>query len=343
MKILISLSFVLFSGVLAAATTIHIATFDSGFGGFFTAKAIESVSREMEREYDVEFQIDHFGDTKNAPYGSRTPEDIAKLSAKGIATAFDHGADHVFIACNTASTQFHAIKNILRKSHPKKAERSISIIEASVRELKKQIDEQLKKSDTATVAILATPATIKAGTYVRALAEAYQLKVPAHELKSTPETTSGELMMKLADNKRINLQLFGPAEWVALIETGAPAEEQKKTVERDLRKLSTNAKWDIVAQFCTHFPAIEPLIREKSQMLGLTKKETSFIAQGPLMAGVFRELMKPLLPAPRKTPAEASARARIFISGENVEATKALSREIFEGDPVPEVSVVKFQ
>lgn len=61
------------------------------------------------REYNVAITIRHYGDTKNAPYGEKTPEQIAALASAGVIKTLADGADLVFIACNTASTQYHAI------------------------------------------------------------------------------------------------------------------------------------------------------------------------------------------------------------------------------------------
>jgi glutamate racemase len=118
MKKLFLFFFVLLSTATLAQTEIKVATFDSGFGGYFTAKEIEKQSFELQKNHAVNFSISHYGDTLNAPYGEKTPEMIAEYSAKGISRAFDDGAEVVFIACNTASTQYDSIKHILNKKIP---------------------------------------------------------------------------------------------------------------------------------------------------------------------------------------------------------------------------------
>lgn len=343
-----------FIQLASATSTIRVATFDSGFGGYFTTKEIETVARDLEGKYDVSFQIEHLGDTRNAPYGSRTPEDIAGLSAKGIATAFDRGAEYVFIACNTASTQYLGITKLLEKSHPSKSGKFISIIDSSVKELRRKIDGELKTQETVTVAILATPATIKSGAYVRALAESYGVTPPHYDVKFTsqkrwllpqgPEVSSasGELLLSLPGKKSIRVILLGPANWVDLIENGASSTEKTKIIARDLKLLTGKHRWNIVGEFCTHFPAIESLIKTEAGSMGIVDRETSFIAQGPLMAETFRSLILPKLPKGRNKISAPQARARIFISGENVEATRTLAREVFPQDPVPEVSILNF-
>ena len=342
---------VFFLGLASATTTIEVATFDSGFGGYFTAKEIERVARELESTHDVKFGINHYGDTLNAPYGSRHPEEIARLSANGIATAFDRGAQHVFIACNTASTQFEKIAKILG---PEKNGKFISIIDASVVELRRRIDEKFKGQREVTVAILATPATVKSGAYIRALADSYKTKVPWYKLNFSsqkrwlkpdgPElqSASGELVFKLPEKKTLRVVLIGPANWVDLIENGADPEEKRKIIRRDLALLSPKGRWDIVGEFCTHFPVVEKTIKDEAGSLGLVSAQTGFLAQGPLMATVFRNLFTPGLTKKSKLSPPLT-RARIFISGDNVEATKTLAKEVFPDEPMPDVSVLDFR
>ena len=152
---------------------IDIATFDSGFGGFFTAKSIEELAPAVIRDYDVELNIQHYGDTLNAPYGAKTPEKIAELTANGVIHALNKGAEMVFIACNTASTQYQAVKKAVENSHPGRSPDVISIIDASVQKAKEVIDNALVENDVANFAILATPATLKSLAYPKAIAGLY--------------------------------------------------------------------------------------------------------------------------------------------------------------------------
>jgi len=68
---------------------LHVATFDSGFGGFFTAKSIEKVTPPLLERYDTAITIRHYGDTLNSPYGEKFPAEIAKLGSDGVLKALD--------------------------------------------------------------------------------------------------------------------------------------------------------------------------------------------------------------------------------------------------------------
>lgn len=73
-----------------------IVVFDSGVGGI-------SVLREMVRLMPNEDFV-FFGDSANAPYGTRTLEDVRRLTIGHIRRMVDEGAKAVCIACNTATS-----------------------------------------------------------------------------------------------------------------------------------------------------------------------------------------------------------------------------------------------
>ena len=84
-----------------------IAVFDSGLGGI-------SVLRELLRQMPGENFL-YFGDSANAPYGSRSTEDIRTLTEQHAQNLFDRGAKALVIACNTATS---AAVRELREKHP---------------------------------------------------------------------------------------------------------------------------------------------------------------------------------------------------------------------------------
>ena len=73
-----------------------IAVIDSGVGGI-------SVLKELSRLMPNENYI-YFGDTKNAPYGDKTDEEIIELSEKCFEFLTSKGAKAIVIACNTATS-----------------------------------------------------------------------------------------------------------------------------------------------------------------------------------------------------------------------------------------------
>ena len=73
-----------------------IGMFDSGVGGI-------SVLREAVRQLPRERFI-FFGDTKNAPYGTKTREEVLALSRAVVETLLQKGCKAIVIACNTATS-----------------------------------------------------------------------------------------------------------------------------------------------------------------------------------------------------------------------------------------------
>lgn len=73
-----------------------IGIFDSGIGG-------TSVWRELEKLLPNENTI-YLADSKNAPYGERTKEEIIQLSIKNIEWLLANDCKLIVVACNTATT-----------------------------------------------------------------------------------------------------------------------------------------------------------------------------------------------------------------------------------------------
>lgn len=77
-------------------TALPIAVFDSGLGGI-------SVLRELVRRMPNE-HYRYFGDSANAPYGTRPVEDVRRLTLENIQRLYDRGIKAAVIACNTATS-----------------------------------------------------------------------------------------------------------------------------------------------------------------------------------------------------------------------------------------------
>lgn len=348
--------------------TIKVATFDSGFGGYFTAKAIEQSADSLGQSYNARFSISHFGDTANLPYGEKTPEQIANLTASGVLRALKGGANMVFIACNTASTQYEAVKKAVDAEYPNRSKDVFSVIEVSAMDAKRQIDDRLKTQDEVNFAIMATPATLKAGAYPRAIAKLYgqDLKdVPLtpitqprwfKEKGATIDNYTGMVSLKVDGGKTVNIYQLAAANWVDLIEQGGNQDDKKKIVAQDLAYLDDlvpqGKKLDGVGEFCTHYPVFDGMIQSHLKEKGTAKDNAFFITQGHLMADLFeKRIEQDLKGQDRKTPLTEAEKAELIkeqrptltISGDNVDATEKLVRTVFPNDPAPKVEQFKPQ
>lgn len=82
-----------------------IGFFDSGVGGLSVMrKAVEMLPNES---------LVYFGDSKNAPYGVKSKEEVQKLSFNAAKFLIAKGAKAIVVACNTATSA--AIKELRRE------------------------------------------------------------------------------------------------------------------------------------------------------------------------------------------------------------------------------------
>ena len=116
-----------------------IAVFDSGVGGI-------SVLRHLVKQMPHERFL-YYGDSANAPYGTKTVEQVQKLSFAVAEKLMAQGIKALVVACNTATA---AAVELLREKYP---EMIIVGIEPAV----KLAADRFPKG---TVGIMATPLTI---------------------------------------------------------------------------------------------------------------------------------------------------------------------------------------
>lgn len=131
---------------------LPVAVFDSGVGGI-------SVLREMVRLMPKE-NFYFFGDSANAPYGTKTVEQVRELTVQKVAQMAEKGIKGIVIACNTATS---AAINQLREIY---TDIPVVGIEPAVKPAAMQ-----KKG--AKVLVLATPGTVQ-GIKFRTLMAQYE-------------------------------------------------------------------------------------------------------------------------------------------------------------------------
>ncbi|MBT1172423.1 glutamate racemase [Bifidobacterium sp. MA2] len=88
------------------ASTAPIGVFDSGLGGI-------SVVRQLAKDMPHE-RVLYFGDSANAPYGVKSPDQVQRLSFDIVERFVREGVKAVVIACNTATS---AAVNELREAY----------------------------------------------------------------------------------------------------------------------------------------------------------------------------------------------------------------------------------
>lgn len=86
---------------------LQIAVFDSGVGGISVLKELIAC---MPQEHYL-----YFGDSANAPYGTRTTEEVRALTLAAVEVLYDRGIKALVVACNTATA---AAIDELRQRYP---------------------------------------------------------------------------------------------------------------------------------------------------------------------------------------------------------------------------------
>lgn len=126
----------------------YIGVFDSGVGGV-------SVLRELTRLMPDENYI-YMGDSANAPYGTKTKEEIYKCATSCARYLADGGVKALVVACNTATSV--CIED-LRKTY---SHMPVVGIEPAVK-------PALKEDANKKIGVMATPLTLKENKFSRLL------------------------------------------------------------------------------------------------------------------------------------------------------------------------------
>ncbi|PHS33920.1 MAG: glutamate racemase [Sulfurovum sp.] len=196
---------------------LKIGVFDSGLGGLTVVKALQEVIKGAELFY--------IADTKNAPYGEKTSEQILQFSLDITQHFIEiHQIDVLIVACNTATSA--AIKT-LRESYPK------LIIIGTEPGIKPAI-EQTKSGN---IGVLATPATLQGDKYQ-------------------------QLVNTLFMQKDITLFEQACPGLVEQIEKGETETlKTKEMLQAWLQPMKENAV-DTIVLGCTHYPLASKIIKE---------------------------------------------------------------------------------
>jgi len=197
-----------------------IGVFDSGVGGLTVLKALVA---ELPHEHFV-----YLGDTARLPYGTKSPETVARYAVQAAEALSEYGLKCLVIACNTASSVgLPAIREHIR-SVP-----IIGVIEPGA-------EAACAASRTGHIAVIATEGTVRGGAYQEAI-----LRIRAYARVIAQPT-----------------QLF-----VALAEEGLHEGPIADSVARHYLEpifhasLDMKAPPDTLVLGCTHFPMLAGAIR----------------------------------------------------------------------------------
>lgn len=208
----------------------YIAVIDSGFGGLSVLK------RLIELMPDENFIF--YGDSKNAPYGVRTREEIIALSERIVEALLPYNIKQLIIACNTISV---TATEILRKKYPN-------------------------------LSIIPTTPNVKSVIMKEGLEQKKEIPIPRQDSKkkvliiATPSTCKSEFVKKEVEKHKDVLDIFiKPANpLVHFVENlKAESKECEDYLRNDL--LVDYKDIDYLILGCTHFPFVTKNINKVYQ------------------------------------------------------------------------------
>ena len=199
---------------------LKIGVFDSGLGGLTVVQAMIPLIKGAE--------VFYIADTKHAPYGEKTQEQILQYSLE-ITEYFinNHQIDALIIACNTATS---AAVKVLREKYP-----GLILIGTEP-----GIKPAIEQTKTGKIGVLATPATLKGDKYQ-------------------------QLANGLAMSKDVTLFEQACPGLVEQIEQGKIDHPQtQEMLEAWLHPMKENDV-DTVVLGCTHYPLVADMIEKIMQ------------------------------------------------------------------------------
>jgi len=189
-----------------------IGFFDSGVGGL-------SVMREALKIMPNEDYI-YFGDSKNAPYGIKSVEEVRELTFRAVEFLLNKGVKGIAVACNTATS---AAVADLRKMYP---DLPLVGIEPALKPAVESVND-------GSILIMATPMTLKEAKFNR-------------------------LMKKYED--RADIVPVPCPGLMEFIEEGKLHGEEVEQYLLDKVNTYKKGKISSIVLGCTHYPFIEPLL-----------------------------------------------------------------------------------
>ena len=192
-----------------------LGVFDSGVGGL-------AAFRELRRLLPFEDMI-YLADTENAPYGTKTEDELLALVREDVRKLRELGAERILMACCTASTVWKRLDVDERKI-------ALPIIDAAA-------EAALKRTD-GHIAVIATNHTTASHAFGDAIA-----KIAYKNANPPPRVT------EIAAQELVSLVERGERD-------GALSPQGRGTVGRMAKKISeTHA--DTLILGCTHFSHLE--------------------------------------------------------------------------------------
>lgn len=264
---------------------LPIGVFDSGLGGLTAVRELKEI---LPHE-----NIVYFGDTGRLPYGTRSAETIIKYACDDMNFLLTNSVKAVLIACGTVSS---TALGVLKSSFDIPI---FGVVEPASA-------EAVRLTEKGKIAVLATPSTISAKAFDKAIA---------------------------AINPAFSVMGVGCPMFVPLVENGYIGEDcniTKEIVNEYLSKLEDFSP-DVIILGCTHYPLIKNII---SKAAGEKFGKVRIVDSGRASA----HALKNFLHESGKAKADGPGVTRYFVSDEPHNFMRTAS--LFLGEQVENISKI---
>jgi glutamate racemase len=195
---------------------LPIAVFDSGVGGLTVLhECLVSLPEE---------DFVYLGDDARFPYGARSEEELREHVEEVARFLLRRGAKLLVIACNSAASAANELAREVAAEHGVEV---VAVIEP-------EAEIAAAVTESGRVGVLATPATVRSGSYSHALTE-------QHRALTVTEVEAPDL--------------------AAVIQRGFPFDEMVVEMVRSYCAPLKQAEVDTVILGCTHYPLVAPMLQ----------------------------------------------------------------------------------
>jgi glutamate racemase len=193
-----------------------IAVFDSGVGGLTVLhECLVSLPEE---------DFVYLGDDARFPYGARSEEELRAHVEQVSRFLLERGAKLLVIACNSAASAGFEVATEVA------AESGVAVVGV----IAPEAEIAASVTESGRVGVLATPATVRSGSYLKALAR-------QHRALTVTEVEAPDL--------------------AAVIQRGYPFHESVVEMVRTYCAPLKRAGVDTVILGCTHYPLVAPMLQ----------------------------------------------------------------------------------
>jgi glutamate racemase len=219
---------------------LPIAVFDSGVGGLTVLhECLVSLPEE---------DFVYLGDDARFPYGARSEVELREHVEQVSRFLLERGAKLLVVACNSAASAGFEVAQEVAK------ENGVEVVGV----ISPEAEIAATLTESGRVGVLATPATIRSGSYLKALAT-------QHRALTVTEVEAPDL--------------------AAVIQRGYPFHEGVVEMVRTYCAPLKRARVDTVILGCTHYPLVAPMLQ---RTLG---RDVRLVSAGHAIAGTVQRVL----------------------------------------------------